>query len=358
MRLRAALVGSARVAPSELYYFDRASSAWVGPAIDRFEELWSDLAEPRAVERGLKRSLFPSTLWESGRAPVRELAALISGLGALRDIRVVVHTTYLTAAVPALRSRGARTLVDVYDLVWRAHSNDALHGRRGPRPARRLYAASVRRRELAELRSADALVLAGHADLESLGPGFPPATWIPTPSGGHPVAPRPAGDGRTLRVGILGHFAHEHTRRSAEALLDSPLALDERVEIVLAGLGSEQAIRPRAGVELLGAVASPEQFYERVDAVVAPVLGGSGFKTKLAEAILAGRPAVTTPLGAEGFSPALRRHLLVRAPGDLRLEDVREHLETWEGGTARRDFERSVGWEAVVTSYARAVSAL
>ncbi len=108
-----------------------------------------------------------------------------------------------------------------------------------------------------------------------------------------------------LRVGLIGNFAHTANVAAAEALLRSPLAADPAIEIVLAGVGSERWMSP-PHVFALGAVDSPGAFYDRIDASVVPVSNGSGMKTKIAEAILAGKAVVTTTAGAAGFPPALR----------------------------------------------------
>ena len=362
IRLCSALAGSSRVAPTELYYFDPSSAGWLKPraGAELDHLLNAPPGEPLNATPGIKRRLFPSTLWESGRRARGALESLLARPGWLNGARMVLHTSYLAPAAARFRARGAPTLVDVYDLVWRAHANDAADGPAAMRPARRAYAASVRPRELRGLRRADRLVVAGHADLGALGNEVRSAAWIPTSSriDAASVAPRRASGLKTLRVGFLGHFAHEPTRISAEALLASPLAAADDVQLVIAGGGSRSAIGHRGGAEILGEVSRSEDFYSCIDVVVAPVLGSSGIKTKLAEAVLAGRPAVTTPRGAEGFSPELRRHLLVRPLSEIRADQIREYATAWDADVATADFERISGWDTAITAYARAVEAL
>jgi len=108
----------------------------------------------------------------------------------------------------------------------------------------------------------------------------------------------------------------------------------------------------------MGPVERAEDFYSLVDCVVAPVTGGSGGKCKLSEAILAGRPVVTTSMGAAGYPPDLSRHFAVCDPDRLGPEILRRALAEFNADRAREDFERQLGWEAVIGRYASAVEEL
>lgn len=346
LRLRAALAASARLGEPELHYFDAADRTWRGPA-----QLDPTPAAVPVAEPGLKRRIFPSTLWESGRAAVAAapLDRLALGSGAV----LVLHTTPLAPLLRRLPAQPARSVVDVYDLVWRAHANDAAAGTAGARPVRGAYAAAVRARELSAVRRAGALLVAGNEDHEWLADRHPDAHWVPTATPIEPVEPRPAGTG-PLRVGLLGNFAHQSTRASAELLLASELAADPEATIVLAGLHSEDLPRP-AGVEVLGTIARAESFYAEVDCVVAPVVGGSGMKVKLAEALLAGRPVVTTPLGAEGYPARMSRHFTLAGPRSLDLALARRAIARFDPLAARANLEPELCWDAVLGRYERAL---
>jgi hypothetical protein len=113
-------------------------------------------------------------------------------------------------------------------------------------------------------------------------------------------------DGR-IRVGFLGNFAHQATVDSALALLRAPVADSISAEVVLGGWASDQ--RPEVqdrGATITGPVSRPEDFWRVVDVAVVPVESGTGIKCKIAEAMLAGRGVVTTPLGMAGFDPSSR----------------------------------------------------
>ena len=349
LRLLAAVGASARVGEPSVFYFDRDANEWRGPVDPT--ALAALVAEPPRDEpppvSSLKRRLLPSTLWESGRRPRRALPSSLLGEGAL-----VLHTTYLAPALAAASAR-VRAVVDAYDLVWRAQSNDAAYAGAFHRGLRRAYAATVRRREEAALAGAARVIAAGADDFRALATKLPRVSWIPTPA---PVAavppPDPAG---RLRLGILGNFAHVSTRHSLDRLLASELSRAPAVSIVVAGLHADNAVSLRDNVTVLGPVDRVEDFYEVVDCVVAPVVGGSGMKVKLAEAILAGRPVITTALGAAGYPPELGEHFALCEPRDLAIAAVRQAIDGFDVSAARLAFERALGPDAVAGSYEAAL---
>lgn len=81
-----------------------------------------------------------------------------------------------------------------------------------------------------------------------------------------------------------------------------------RLAIAGSGLAVDARGRPQApkdwqqpGIELLGYVADLESLYARCTCMIAPILGGSGVRIKLLEALRAGLPVVTTTAGAAGL---------------------------------------------------------
>jgi hypothetical protein len=349
LRLRAALAGTARAGEPELHFFDPVQGAWRGPAEDI--EAMRAAALPAPAPPGLKRRLFPSTLWESGRRARRAIAGHLDRLALDGESTVFLHTSYLApllAVLPVAR----RALVDAYDLVWLAHANDARSTTMPAGPVRAVYSATVRLRELRALAGADTVLAAGYEDFQALRTAHRDARWVPTPTPVEPVEPRTGV--RELRVGLLGNFAHQSTRASAALLLGSSLAADPRVTIVLAGLHSE-ALADRRRVEVRGPVERPEDLYAEVDCIVAPVGGGSGMKVKLAEAVLAGRPVVTTPLGAAGYPPSVSRFFSVRPAASIDVGVVRAAIAAFDTPAARAALEPELGWQPVLERYAAAV---
>lgn len=80
--------------------------------------------------------------------------------------------------------------------------------------------------------------------------------------------------------------------------------LADRPRIVVAG----EVIPPRQSefpVRLLGLIDDPDSFHREIDVLVNPVRMGGGLKIKNVEALAAGRPVVTTRLGAQGLEDAV-----------------------------------------------------
>ena len=323
-------------------WFDAASGCWT--------------AEPpqgegpgHAPGGGLKRRVFPHTLYESGRHAVAALRTAWDEFARPGDT-VVLHTSYLA---PAIGDRTA--VVDVYDLVWRGHEIEARQGPAHLAPVRAGYAWNVRRKEEGALRDARGLIVAGWDDFRRVGRLGPPARWCPTGMQASPALPRPDGD--RLRIGFLGNFAHQATVDSATALLRAPAARDASIEIVLGGWESDRvpALRDAPAV-VLGPVASPDDFWREVDVAAIPVFSGTGIKCKIAEAMLAGRGVVTTPLGAAGFSPESRAGMAVVA--DL---DALDGAACFRARDATRDAGADAGQftvEAAAATYREALAAL
>ena len=65
------------------------------------------------------------------------------------------------------------------------------------------------------------------------------------------------------------------------------------------------------GFEILGEVENAEDTYNTPCAVVVPLHAGSGMRIKLAEALAAGRPVITTSKGMEGMDLTHEKHVLV-----------------------------------------------
>ncbi|RUP21859.1 glycosyltransferase [Methylobacterium sp.] len=118
--------------------------------------------------------------------------------------------------------------------------------------------------------------------------------------------------GRLIRFGFIGHgndpnlfsiskFAHGW---AASWRPDLPV-------LVIAGeiCGSLTGL-DLPGVQLAGYVDAVEAFYAGVDAVVAPMLMGSGLKMKVAEALSLGRPVIGTRIAFEGFDTDHPTHRL------------------------------------------------
>jgi Glycosyl transferases group 1 len=296
LRLATAIRATRKIGTTNVAWFDEKAGEWTD-----LSETFAEHADATANSSAsrIKRAIFPHTLFESGRraiAALEQRALFELDSGAIP----VLHTSYLAPLLGALPPRSV--VVDLYDLVWRAHQVEAsrsiLYG-----PLRYAYAKSVKVRESRWLNRARALPVAGWSDQQLVSCLNGASAWCPTGVLTEAVAPRPP-DGR-LRIGFLGSFYHQAT-------LDSAVAKAQAVDVVLGGWGSDQRPELRKGGALTtGPVKRVEDFWATVDVAVIPVESGTGMKCKIAEALVAGKAVVTTPMGAAGFDPAIRRALTV-----------------------------------------------
>jgi len=299
LRLRMAELASAQLGEQQMFWFDADTGAWRD---DSAHASHTGGVRPP----GLKRRIFPSTLYESGRLAVKAFRETDWEGRLSTSTNVVLHTTYLGPLLMDKRPSWInKAVIDVYDLVWRAHALDARLAGEPTRTIRRMYSRVVERREMSAIGQADAAAVAGYEDWNHVKEQSALSAWCPT---GLISQPRPAGEpSEPPVIGFLGNFAHQPTVDSARYLLRCPAALAGDVRIVLGGWESTHFAREFSGrAEVLGPVNSPADLWHRVDCAVIPVQTGAGMKCKISEALLAGCPVITTPLGAEGFPPTVR----------------------------------------------------
>ncbi len=76
------------------------------------------------------------------------------------------------------------------------------------------------------------------------------------------------------------------------------------------------ALRREPGVEVTGTVPDVRPFYADAAAAIVPLRTGGGTRLKILEAMAAGIPVLSTPLGAEGLAVEDGRHLILVEAGD------------------------------------------
>lgn len=132
-------------------------------------------------------------------------------------------------------------------------------------------------------------------------------TWLPNTF--DDVAPLPPPDPPVARVaGLFANFAFLPNVDAAELLARvwAPRLMEAGWRVVVGGHGSE-TLRLPAHIEVVGAVATPRDFYEQVAMTLAPYRLGRGLKTKVLESLAYGRPVVASAAALEGFPPDFRR---------------------------------------------------
>lgn len=160
---------------------------------------------------------------------------------------------------------------------------------------------------------------------------------------------------------FVGSFGHAPNRSAAEFLVDKVwpriAQYDRNMSLVLAGggpapfLASLAARGPRISVP--GFVRDLDVLYRDCRLVAAPLTEGGGIKIKILEAMAAGIPVVTTPIGAEGIAGEQDRVLWLAAPDDDFARTIRAALAdpaeaAARAARARRLIEERFSWAAIV----------
>ena len=155
-----------------------------------------------------------------------------------------------------------------------------------------------------------------------------------------PPSPVPFSERRGIV--FVGNFRHTPNLDAVQYLCDEILPRLPRklraahpLRIVGNGLDSrvEAAVGRCSDVSLVGWVPSVTPYLQVARAAVVPLRYGAGTKRKLIQSLLAGTPAVSTPIGAEGLNLVSGRHLMVAADAAAfarALEKVLIDAELWE----------------------------
>lgn len=174
---------------------------------------------------------------------------------------------------------------------------------------RLLHLPALMRRERLALRASACSFTCSEADAASLRRLSGGARVEAIPNSVHGPAERlPVQGGRQV-VGFIGSFVHPPNRDAALWLMREiwPRLHARRpgAQLVIAGAGARDALggdAPAAGVTVLDFVERIEDFYGRIDVMLAPLRFGAGTRVKIVESAAYGVPVVSTRLGAEGLS--------------------------------------------------------
>jgi glycosyltransferase involved in cell wall biosynthesis len=200
--------------------------------------------------------------------------------------------------------RGARIVIDTVDLHYIRELRQAqVHGD----VTGVARAETVRKRELAVYRRADALLAVSEHEQRVLWEGVPgvPVGVVPSVHEVDVDAPGPA----NRRGAILVGGYHFPPNRDAAHYLCAEIVprlrrvgYSQRVELVGPYLDDELASFARSqGVEVTGYVPELASLYRSRRVLLSPIRFGAGVKTKVGEALGAGLPVVGTTVGTEGF---------------------------------------------------------
>ncbi|MBI4541920.1 MAG: glycosyltransferase [Gemmatimonadetes bacterium] len=244
---------------------------------------------------------------------------------------------------PLLARRRAAATRGIARLKWRAYHLLAARAER--RNLRRVRAIAAVSREEAALFAR----VAPHAEVAIVPNGVDTAYFRPSPLG--------------RAVLFTASMSYAPNREAAEWLVREVWPAVRREEpgaqLRLVGWRGETALahlRGAPGVAVVGSVPDVRPELEGAAVAVAPLAAGAGTRIKILEALAAGRPVVTTTVGAEGISVADGVHCLVRddprsfAEAVVRLLRDRE-LATRLAGRGRALVEERYTWEQAAEAF-------
>lgn len=221
---------------------------------------------------------------------------------------VILDSLYTTPYLPVVRRHTSAPVVlrpqNVEHQIWRLRAAHATGAR-----ARylRYLADQIERYERRVFNAVDgiaAISSADHAVIAAMAPATPAAVVeIGLAPSGEPAPIDPTGPLCSIAAYDWAPNV-EGMRWFLDEVWPRILTLDPDTRLHLAGrhLDRYAAAFARPGVEVLGSVPSAAEFLLRRGIVVAPLLSGGGVRVKLVEAMLLGRPIVTTSVGAQGLA--------------------------------------------------------
>lgn len=240
-----------------------------------------------------KRQLFPVPF----RMPItRELSAVQNGNPVI-SLMSGSHRWAIDNAPSAW--------IDFPDL-WSEYARVAACSRaRLPAAFSRCQGSLWRHRERWEVKHAAVATTASFSDAQLLGMG---AHWLP-----NPVYSRESNATRRNRFtkqvpvfGMLANFDYPPNRSAYSLLVRDwlPVLQSENVRIIVAGFSAE-TLEPTTGIENWGTLADISEFYDEIDAALAPMTEGGGMKVKVVEALAKGVPVIATNAAVTGLPPAV-----------------------------------------------------
>lgn len=310
--------------------------------------------------RGLAGSLPLTVLNYHSLAMRRALEQLVT-----RNFFDVIHldATQLAGYQSTLQSLSPRSAV-VYN--WHNIESELLrrYAANPGSPIRRFYAHLTADRmeslEIGLLRSPAAHLVCSERERVALTQKVPAAKLAVVENGvdthayeGRAADPRDRN--RILFVGLMAYHANAEAAvwfaREAWPQIHSEFP---HLTLTIAGANPTEDVRGLASqpaVEVTGTVPDVRPYYDEAFVVVAPLSTGSGTRLKILEAMAAGVPVISTPLGAEGLDISPDENILIaRAAADWlpALRSLRDK-DRWERTAlaGRRLVESRYDWTRI-----------
>ena len=279
---------------------------------------------PRYVPRLLRLRALGGMPYLIAKCDNPEMRALIVGELETGKYDVVYFGALgMTAYVRDARKHAprARVVLEEHNVEWRIFDTlaDAVEG--PMRHVWKLEAAALRRYERRTLRKVDSVIAISETDARDLR-AFSGVDAVVIPPVCEPQALRVEATTEP-RLSYLGHLAWQPNVYGLDWFCrDVWRFVRERVPgvtLTIAGSGLKReggavAVPPTwnvPGITTVGFVESLDHLFRDSIAMVAPIVGGSGVRMKLLEAMSAGMPTVTTTDGAAGLDVADEREVLI-----------------------------------------------
>ncbi len=348
--------------------------------IDAVERLCRNLAiipNPKKRKAGLfgKIRLFADSLmpWSppnfflthGGDAFVEDISG--ASRGRSYDCLVWVAGYFAEYLKPVMKKiRAKKTLVDFID-------SPSLWERRQQEKAGRMSLFGryncwrIKRWEADIIRSADASIYVSEIDAAAASPAGSASRMHVVPNGiltdNQDVPARK--DVPSPNIGFLGNMSYRPNIEAVHWLHEhvfSPLR-EKNGDLSMIVIGRDPvdsitALGRKPGVVVTGTVEEIWPYVNAVDIFLFPLLIGAGMKNKILEAMYAGKPVLTTPIGNEGINAFHGRDLLIcRSPEDFRrvttrlLEFPEERLRL--GSSAHGYIVGKFTWDGIMKDYER-----
>lgn len=296
-------------------------------------------------------------LLRSWRRPY--LAALLDS-PALRDLAGARDWDLIVASSPffvdLVRASGAPVVLDAHNVETDIMATLArTDGRRLHRLRWRWEAAKMGPAERAAVGASAAVLATSDQDAEVFR-GWGAERVEVVPNGVDTAAVSYAPPSAHHELLYVGQYGYRPNEAAAIELVAEVLPLvrdavpDATVELV--GRNPTEALRALegAGVAVVGAVDEVVHCLHHARVVVVPLRAGSGTRLKILEAMAAGTPVVSTPLGAAGIDAVDGEHLLLgESPADLAAQTVRvltgDDLAAALSKAARALVEQRYDWD-------------
>lgn len=359
---RAAEIESLRAAGLRLAVHTRHASR-------HLEALAALRRDPRHTSRA---GTMPLLAWQAGvfwhelrPTALRLVEAIAPDVVTVEHDHAAAWIDDLPAALPSI--------LTFHNIGWRYYEARARTAGHLPRALYSLEAARFRRHDRRWGRRYRSLVAVSRSDGDELRRELPGQAVEVIPNGVDTAAFEPGEPGADaasaptlLFTGTINHPPNaEGIRWFVRRAWPGVLERVPEARLVVAGRHPPRAVRELAAdprIEVTGAVPDMAPYFRSAAAVVVPLLSGGGTRIKVLEALAAGKPVVSTAIGAEGLELEPGRHVLIADDPDSfaaaasRLLTDRE-LSAGLGAAGRARVLERYGWGALGERFAAVVAA-